>query len=93
MGNFSDGQAFLIGACLTAATTMVMARQSGQVGGDLEKQVIERAHRMYEGMVGRFALASRHDDGAASLPTAASVSDHRPRLALVPAEAGSRSTA
>ena len=49
----SEGDAILIGACISAATSIVIAGRL-QSGADAEKQIIARAHMLYEAAVSRF---------------------------------------
>jgi hypothetical protein len=52
---FSERDATLIAACIAAATRIVVARHL-QVGGDPEKQIAERAYKLYEATINRFEL-------------------------------------
>jgi adenylate cyclase len=48
----------LMGACIQAATTIVVAR-SMHTAGEVEKTIAERAYKIYETAVGRFGLSGQ----------------------------------
>jgi hypothetical protein len=63
----NQSEATLIAACIAAAASIVVARGM-QVGLDPEKQIAERAFRIYEAALSRFELpASARPRGAETL--------------------------
>jgi hypothetical protein len=52
---FSESDAILIGACITAATSIAVA-QHLHAGGELEKEIAARAHKIYEAALIRFGV-------------------------------------